>query len=168
MITIHSTHTLSSTSPEAFTLYEKSWIGEKIHNRIEYMPIETLFLYDTNKAQIEGKKQLSRTQLITKLKKRDTRLLSTYAIYRDLRTKGYIVKSALKFGGDFRVYEKGVTPESSHAKWILHAFQSTEKTDWHNIAAKLRVTHATKKAFLIALTDRDNSVSYYEMNWQRT
>ncbi|MBM3230355.1 tRNA-intron lyase [Candidatus Pacearchaeota archaeon] len=168
MIIIHSTPTLSSTSPEAFTLHEKSWIGEKVQNRIEYMPVEALFLLERRKAKIESTKSLSHTQLITKLKKQDKHILTTYATYQDLRTKGYIVKSALKFGGDFRVYEKGTTPETTHAKWIVHTFQSTQKTDWHNIAAKLRVTHATKKAFLIALTDRDNSVSYYEMNWQRT
>jgi tRNA splicing endonuclease len=65
------------------------------------------------------------------------------------------------------VYEKGTSPETAHAKWIVHVFQSTQKVDWHNIAAKLRVSHTTKKAFLIALSDRDHSVSYYEMNWQR-
>ena len=168
MITIHAAHTLSSTSPDAFTLHEKSWIGEKVQGRIEYMPVEALYLSEHTKAKFESKKPLSREQCITKLKKLDPRLLLIYAAYSDLRKKGYILKSALKFGGDFRIYAPGTTPETTHAKWILHVFKSSDKTDWHNIAAKLRVTHATKKAFLLALTDRDNSVSYYEMNWQRT
>ena len=39
--------------------------------------------------------------------------------FKDLRKKGYIVKTALKFGADFRVYEKGVKPGEDHAKWVV-------------------------------------------------
>ncbi len=37
-----------------------------------------------------------------------------------MRNRGYIIKTALKFGADFRVYDRGVKPGEDHARWIIH------------------------------------------------
>ena len=54
-----------------------------------------------------------------KLKRKDNRIDVKLKVYSDLRVKGYVVKTALKFGGDFRVYDKGVRPGEDHAKWVV-------------------------------------------------
>lgn len=167
MITIQKGRTLLSTSPEAFTLYTTSWIGEKQNGKIEYMPVEALFLLETKKAILVTTKSLSLEQSSRAIQRLDSHTSLAYPVYYDLKRKGHIVKAALKFGGDFRVYEKGTTPETAHARWIVHIASSTTKVDWQSLAAKLRVSHTTKKAILLAIVDKDNSVSYYEMNWHK-
>ena len=42
------------------------------------------------------------------------RKLSEFIVYKDLREKGYHIKSGLKYGVEFRVYEKGVRREKGH------------------------------------------------------
>lgn len=167
MITIQKGRTLTSTSPEAFTLHTTSWIGEKQNGKLEYMPVEALFLLETKKALCVTTTPLPLEKAYRTIQRLDPHTALTYPVYYDLRKKGYIVKAALKFGGDFRVYEKGTTPETAHARWIVHVTSATTKIDWQSLAAKLRVSHTTKKAILLALVDKDNSVSYYEMTWQK-
>ena len=88
-------------------------------------------------------------------------------MFENLRAKGYIVKTALKFGADFRVYDKGVKPGEEHAKWILYAVNENEILKWHDFAAKNRIAHSTKKNLLLAIVDEESDVSYYDVAWTR-
>ncbi|MCX8159162.1 MAG: tRNA-intron lyase [Candidatus Pacearchaeota archaeon] len=155
-----------STSEEAFSLYEKSRFGEKKDKKIEYSAIEALFLLSIKKLSVfSEKKQLTEESLIKKLRKKDKRIETKLIVYSDLRKRGYIVKTALKYGADFRVYDKGLFPGEEHAKWILFATKEYESISWHEFAAKNRIAHSTKKNLLIAIVDEEGDVSYYEIQW---
>lgn len=157
---------ISSKSEEAFSLYEKSRFGEKKDGGIEYASFESLFLIQENKMKISlGKKDLTFQDLIKKLKRLDKKLEIKLAVYADLRKKGYVVKTALKFGAEFRVYEKGIHPGEDHARWILYTSKEHDSLSWHDFAAKNRIAHSTKKNLLIAIVDEEGDVSYYEVSW---
>jgi len=47
---------------------------------------------------------------MNKFKRIDKKIQIKYPVFKDLREKGYIVKTALKFGADFRIYDKGQKP----------------------------------------------------------
>jgi tRNA splicing endonuclease len=49
-----------------------------------------------------GKRVLSREQLLRLSKKQYRLFEELYAVYKDLRDKGYVVRPALKFGADLR------------------------------------------------------------------
>ena len=53
-----------------------------------------------------------------------------YCVFKDLRSRGYIVKTALKFGADFRVYARGVKPGEDHAKWIVYPVHEGSVSTW--------------------------------------
>ncbi len=76
-----------------------------------------------------------------------------------------MVKTALKFGADFRVYDKETKPGKKHAKWLVFVERETNKLTWHEFSAKNRVAHSTKKKLLLAIVDEENDVSYYEVGW---
>lgn len=159
---------ITSNSSEAFSLHEKSRFGEKKGNKIEYSLVEALFLVIKDKMTVfSGKKELDEDALIQKIKKFDKKIETKLTVYRDLREKGYIIKTALKFGAEFRVYEKGIKPGEEHARWILYTTRENEHLNWHDFAAKNRVAHSTKKNLLIALVDEESDVSYYEIAWIR-
>jgi tRNA-intron endonuclease len=159
---------ISSNSIEAFSLYEKSRFGEKKESKIEYSPVETLFLLSEKKITLfSGKKQITEEALIKKLRKHDKKVESKLIAYRDLRRKGYILKTALKYGADFRIYEKGVKPGEDHARWVLFVVKENEPLSWHDFAAKNRIAHSIKKNLLIAIVDEEDDVSYYEVSWRK-
>jgi tRNA-intron endonuclease, archaea type len=157
-----------SVSSDAFSLYESSRFGEKKGNKVEYSGIEVLYLVSCAKMQVfSANKEVGEENLLKKLKKKDSKVETKLIVFSDLRKKGYIVKTALKFGAEFRVYEKGVKPGEDHAKWILYTVKEHDKLDWHDFAAKNRVAHSAKKNLLIGLVDEESDVTYYEIEWTR-
>lgn len=157
-----------SNSSEAFSLYEKSSFGEKNEGKVEYSLVEALFLVSESKMTVQsGNKLLSFESLIKKFKKVDKKIETKLSVYSNLRKRGYIIKSALKFGAEFRVYDKGARPGTEHARWILYAVREHDALNWHDFAAKNRVAHSTKKNLLIAIVDEEGDVSYYEVSWLR-
>ena len=157
---------ISSNFPEAHALFKKSHFGEKKDEKIQYSFSETLFLVEKGKMDVFSRgKGLSKDELIKKIQRFDGKIQIKYSVFKDLRQKGFIVKTALKFGADFRVYPKGVKPGKKHAKWVVFADHETNKITWHEFSAKNRVAHSTKKNLLIAIVDEESDVTYYECSW---
>ena len=167
MITsILNSEKIVSSSSEAFTMNEKSSFGEKKNQKIEYSLVEASYLLQNDKMEIySNNKKLTLDNFMKKAKKMDKKIELKLIVYNDLRKKGYIVKSALKFGAEFRVYEKGVRPGKDHSKWILYTTKEHSQINWHDFAAKSRVAHSTKKNLLIALVDDESDITYYEVAW---
>jgi len=163
---VFSGETISSNKKQAFSLYEKSRFGEKKEGKIFYSFPEALFLLEKKKIEIKQKnKKLNFNKLISELKKKDEKIEIKYLVFKDLRKKGYIVKTALKFGAEFRVYDKGIKPGQDHARWILYPVKEQDTLTWHDFSAKNRVAHSTKKNLLIGIVDEENDVTYYEIKW---
>jgi len=158
--------TVSTNESEAFSLHKKSSFGEKAGEKIQYTLSEALFLVEKNKIDIYSKNEkIPKKDLLRKFQRIDKKISIKYPVFEDLRKKGYIVKTALKFGADFRVYEKGKKPGKVHAKWIIFVEHESKKISWQEFSAKNRVAHSTKKNLLIAILDEEGSISYYEVRW---
>ncbi len=157
---------VSSNTSEAKFLHKKSSFGEIIDDKIQYSLAETLYLLEKGKMEINFRsKKLSTKELLNKFRRIDKRIQLKYPVFRNLREKGYLVKTALKFGADFRVYEKGAKIGKQHAKWIVFVDSETNKITWHEFSAKNRVAHSTRKNLLLAIVDEENSITYYEIRW---
>ncbi len=166
-IQAHISHqVISSNTQEAFTLNKKSSFGERINDKINYSLSEALYLVETGKMEVLFKdKKISIKDLRKKLQRIDKKIQVKYPVFKDLRKKGYIIKTALKFGADFRVYEKSSRPGKTHAKWLVFVVHESKKISWHEFAAKNRVAHSTKKNLLLAIIDEEESITYYEIRW---
>jgi tRNA-intron endonuclease len=157
---------ISTNSSDAYSLYEKSNLGEKKEGKIVYSPVEALYLVKKNKLEIFSRdKKLSHDELIRRFKKIDNKIQLKYPVFKDLREKGYVVKTALKFGAEFRVYEKGMKMEENHSKWIVFCDYESRTFNWQEFSAKNRVAHSTKKKLLLAIVDEEGDITYYEVNW---
>lgn len=158
--------TIISNTIAAHTLYQSSRFGEIVDKKIKYSPYEALYLLEKSKlALTENKKKITLGKLLEKITETDKKAPIKYVVFRDMRNRGYIIKTALKFGAEFRVYNKGVKPGEDHAKWILYPVSESSELTWHEFSAKNRVAHSTKKNLLIAIVDEENDVTYYEIKW---
>jgi tRNA-intron endonuclease len=157
---------ISSNSSEAHNLYIKSSFGEPKGEKIQYTLYEALFLLEKGKIELfSGTKNIPIKEALKKFQKIDKRIQIKYSVFKDLRERGYIVKTALKFGADFRIYDKGARPGKDHAKWICFVDHEAKRLTWHEFSAKNRVAHSTKKKLLLAIVDEEGDVSYYEVGW---
>lgn len=155
----------------ALAFYNRSVFGE-IHGvkkkQIEYSLVEALYLLERGKLDVfDGKKKLNFEQFVRKANKIEPGFWTRYQVYRDIRTRGYIVKTALKFGADFRVYPRGVKPGQAHAKWVLFATAEGDKYTWRGFSAMMRVAHSTRKKLLIGCVDEEGEVTFWEVRWKK-
>ena len=157
---------ISTNSSDAYSLFQKSSFGEQKNNKIVYSPSEALFLAEKGKLEIvSGKKTLSHDELFTRLKRIDKKIQIKYPVFKDLREKGYVVKTALKFGAEFRVYDKGSKAGEKHSKWIVFTDYESKTFNWQEFSSKNRVAHSTKKNLLLAIVDEEGDITYYEVKW---
>jgi tRNA-intron endonuclease, archaea type len=158
---------ITSNTAEAQNLFSTSRFGEKFGEKILYSLPEALFLTQNKKMEISNyqKKKLTQKEILKKFQQIDKKFKTKYIVFKDLREKGYIVKTALKFGAEFRVYEKGKKVSKNHSKWILFPVSENKQMTWQDFSAKNRVAHSTKKNLLIAIVDEEGKTSYYEVKW---
>jgi tRNA-intron endonuclease len=141
-----------SASPQSITLQKSRRFGEFKNKKVIYSKFEALYLQEKNRAIL--KKPI-------KLKKSEHK---EYLIYKDLRDKTMIPKTALKFGADLRVYDK---PSSSHARWLVYVLDEKDKIKIKDLISKTRIAHSTKKELLIAVVDDEEDITYYNLNWKK-
>lgn len=167
--TLLEDHVLLEDSDAAREFYAKSRFGSMQRGGIVKLGLlEACYLVEQEKITVrERKKELSVERLLQKGRRLDKSFPVKYAVFRDLRGRGYLVKTALKFGGDFRVYDKGVHPGVEHAKWVVFAVHESKGLTWHDFSAKNRVAHSTRKNLLIGVVDDEDEVSYWEVSWVR-
>ena len=154
---------------ESRSLYDQSRYGELKDNKIQYSLVEGLYLLENGKVDLldDKDKALNFDDFVKKAVKKEPNFWTRYVAYRDMRNRGYIVKTALKFGADFRIYDRGIKPGEDHAKWIMYPVKETSSFSWYEYSAKNRVAHSTRKRLLIAVVDDENDTTYYECVWTR-
>lgn len=164
----HNNVVITEDSDKARDLYAQSRYGDMKHSKVELSLIEAMFLLEKEKIKIfNGKKELKSEDFLKKAEKVEKNFWVRYKVFKDMRERGYIVKTALKFGADFRVYDRGIKPGEDHAKWVLFPISESEVLTWYDFAAKNRVAHSTKKRLLIGIVDSEGDVTYYEIKWTR-
>jgi tRNA-intron endonuclease, archaea type len=166
----HDDRVISEDSDSARELFNQSRYGIVLENKkVQFSLYEALYLMEKGKVLIHDSKntEMAFESFLKKAKKLEPSFWVKYCVFKDIRGRGYIIKTALKFGADFRVYDRGIKPGEDHARWIVYPVHEGSVLTWYEFAAKNRVAHSTKKRLLIGIVDEENSVTYYEIKWMR-
>ena len=161
---------ITESSDEARDFYNQSRFGTIAESgKVELSLLEGLYLMEKSRLDIksENGRKISHETFIKKARKIEPNFWIRFVVFRDMRNRGYIIKTALKFGADFRVYDRGVKPGEDHAKWIVFPVHEGSTLTWHEFSSKNRVAHSTKKRLLLAVVDDEGDVTYYENRWVR-
>lgn len=152
---------------DASRLHNKGKFGDYKEGKLYLSLIETLFLLEKNKIEVVDyrKKKLKFKNLVKRVSKSESNFWIRYVVYRDIRSKGYVTKTALKYGADFRIYDK--KKSSAHAPWLLFAVKEGEEFNWRGFAAMNRVAHSVRKKLMIGIVDDEEDVIYYEIGWKK-
>ena len=161
---------LTESSDNARELYNQSRYGELLDDgRIQLSLIEAIYLIEKKRIAVHDSrnKVIEFESFLKKAQKFEPNFWVRYCVLKDIRNRGYIIKTALKFGADFRIYDRGVKPGEDHARWVVFPVHEGSVLTWYEFAAKNRVAHSTKKRLLIGIVDAENDLTYYEIKWLR-
>lgn len=155
---------------QANQLYQKGFYGKPLSGgKLQLSPVETLYLVDTGKIIVTGEpgERLKFKDIFSKFSDRDAELSLKLAVYSDLRSRGYILKTGLKFGSHFRVYERGEGPGESHSKFLVHAIPESVRLTPTEMARAIRLAHSVRKKILWGVVDEEGDVTYYALTRER-
>lgn len=161
---------ITESSDESREFYNQSRFGIISDNgKVELSLLEALYLMERSRLVVKSQsgRVMDFDGYLKKARKVEPNFWIRYCVFKDMRNRGYIVKTALKFGADFRIYDRGVKPGEDHAKWIVFPVHEASVFTWHEFSAKNRVAHSTKKRLLLGIVDAEGDVTYYEVRWVR-
>ncbi len=153
-------------SPKTVRLNQKSHYGKLEGERLELSLVEAVYLMEKGKITIfENEKEYSLDDLVQILKEKG--VYGKYVVYRDLRNRGYIVKTGFKYGSEFRLYERGTAPGEGHSNYLVKVIPENYELDISNFSSYVRVAHGVNKNLLMAVVDEEGDITYYNVEWIR-
>src|SRR5438552_13066190 len=115
---------------DRFGELEEGGYGERLGKAIRLKDFEALYLlYSGKMALKDGRGEDVTFEGLAKANQSKVRDSWTkFIIYRDLRSRGYVVKDGFGFGTDLRVYERGDFPAKAAKFVIFELDEGTEKS----------------------------------------
>ncbi|MEM0093772.1 MAG: tRNA-intron lyase [Thermofilum sp.] len=137
-----------------------------VKKELELSYFDALYLMEKGVLEVrnaEGR-PITREELAATASSHYENFFDAYAVYKDLRERGYVVKSGLKFGTTFAVYKFG--PGIDHAPFLVHVLDYASRLDPLEIVRAGRLSHSVRKKLLLAYRDpREDKIRYFVFKW---
>jgi len=139
--------------------------GEKEGKQLLLSPEEALYMVEKKKdfeVKSEAGRKLTYDGLWKKFMKIDKDFSRKYWVYRDLKDRGFCVKTGFKFGSHYRVYSRGDKPGKGHAVWLVHAIPEEYVAEFSVVSRAIRLAQNVRKKMIYAVVDKEGDVTYYK------
>jgi tRNA-intron endonuclease len=149
----------------ASRLYNKGMYGTpQSGGGLQLELLEGFYLLDNEKMRIlKNGKDVDLEELLTYVTKREPTFEIKYIVYRDLRTRGMIVKASNV--SDFVIYGSKNPDISSKGKrsikyWSIACSERAE-FNIHDLSSLITTANNTRKELLIGVVDEEGDLTYY-------
>lgn len=124
---------------------------------------EVLYLMYNGKLSLtKGKKKMGFTDYVHFTHLRDENAWTRFLIFRDLRSRGYVVREGFGFPIDFRVYERGDYGNKA-AKYIVFGLNEGKTMTVAELKRYVKEMSTMGKEAVIAVVERRGEVIYYKV-----
>ena len=126
---------------------------------------EALFLSDKQLLIVEDKKgdQVYFQTLLQAYEKVDENAWMHYLVYRDLRSRGYVVREGFGVAIDFRIYERGAYGKDAASSLVL-SMQEGKPLSMEDLSNAISQTQSLKKDLVLAVMNRRGEIVYYSVS----
>jgi tRNA-intron endonuclease len=153
---------------DRFGELEGSGYGSKEGNELVLRNYEALYLIYVKKLELldEAGKKVTFEKLAELAQTMAADSWTRFVIYRDLRSRGYVVREGFGFGTDLRVYERGDYPKKP-AKYVVFALDEGIEKGMGDLQKSVREMAKMGKEAIIAVIERRGEVIYYKVSKAR-
>jgi tRNA-intron endonuclease len=126
---------------------------------------EALYLLDKELLEVKGKKgsKVDFKALLKAYEKKDANAWVNYLVYRDLRSRGYVVREGFGAGIDFRIYDRGAYGKNT-ASYLVLGTQEGKPLPLNYLTKALRHCQSQKKELVLAVINRRGETVYYTVS----
>ncbi len=126
---------------------------------------EALYLSDKGMLEVKDEKgeSVNFQDLLRAYEKADENAWINYLVYRDLRSRGYVVREGFGAGIDFRIYERGSYGKDT-ASYLILSTQEGKPVPIEDITSALQRSQMQKKELILAVMNRRGEIVYYSVS----
>jgi tRNA-intron endonuclease len=126
---------------------------------------EALYLQDKGMLTIKNDKNtpIDFQTILHLYQKTDENAWVNYIVYRDLRSRGYVVREGFGTGTEFRVYERGAYGKDS-ASYLVLGTQEGKPINTNTLSNILQQCQNQKKELVLAVMNRRAEIVYYSVS----
>lgn len=149
---------------DRFGELEEGGYGERQGDGVRLKDFEALYLVYAGKMSLKDTKGKEVTfEALAKANQSKVKDSWTkFMIYRDLRSRGYVVKDGFGFGTDLRVYERGDFPAKA-AKFVVFALDEGTEKSLGDLRDSVKQIVKMGKEAIVAVIERRGEVIYYKV-----
>lgn len=139
--------------------------GTKVENGLILSFCESLYLVDRGVLEVDERigKKIDFQKLLQVFELVDKNAWAKYLTYRDLRSRGYVVREGFGVGVDFRVYERGEYNKDA-AKSLILSLQEGKPMPIEDMISTVKQSQRLKKELIIAVMNRRGETVYYSVS----
>jgi tRNA-intron endonuclease len=126
---------------------------------------EALYLVDKEMLEVKDKneEEMDFQTLLQRYEAADENAWVNYLVYRDLRSRGYVVREGFGAGIEFRIYERGAYGKDT-AQYLIISTQEGKPTPIQDLTNALRQCQSQKKELILAVMNRRGEIVYYSVS----
>ncbi len=152
-------------------IHDDLYYGKIFEDHLDLSLSEAMHLVERNELEVsDDDGPIEKEDLFNRFCSLDEEFQQKYAVYSDLRERGYILKSGFKFGAHFRVYPRGVNPykegpksQREHTKWVVHAVPEDHSLSFSEMSRAVRLAQNIRSTMLWGVVDSEKGVTYYKV-----
>ncbi len=155
-----------ASQPQAQSLVGRSFGEKSDGGRLELPSWEALYLLREGMIEVQDEatgQKLDFNKLLEVFSEKDEAVWPKYLVYRDLRSRGYVVKPGFGGGLDFRVYERGAYGKQP-SRFLVLTVSEGKPLPVGQLAKALETAQKAKKEVIIAVVERRGEVVYYSLS----
>lgn len=154
------------STPSDVDVLSSRGYGVVENGKLKLSSYEALFLLGKGLVEVrleKSKKELGFQEVLQCFEALDKNVWVKYLIYRDLRSRGYVVRDGFGFGVDFRLYKRGEYGKDI-AEYIVYGIQEGKPVSMQELARVLKFAQSAKKKLVLAVLNRRGEVVYYSLS----
>ncbi len=148
-------------------LHQQSYFGEyQEGSPLVLAPEEVLVLIERKRLQVFGPdgKELDFGTLSKHFSEKIPDLWIKYLVYRDLRTRGYIVRKGIGDGIEYRVFKRGAKKGEDEAKYLIAIVIEGKPVELRVLDKITKYSVSSRKKLVLAVVDRLGEITYYSID----
>ena len=127
---------------------------------------EALYLLDKELLEVKderGKEEVDFRRLLQCYEAADENAWVNYLVYRDLRSRGYVVREGFGGGIDFRIYERGAYGKDT-AQYLILSIQEGKPLPIQDLVNAMQQCQSQKKELILAVMNRRGEAVHYSVS----
>ncbi len=153
-------------SPTSQLLFDKNYFGTQLpEKQLELEIVEALLLIERSRLKVfdPENQELNAEQILAHYSKQDEKIWVKYLVYRDIRQRGYIVRTGYGDGIDFRIYPRGSSRTEGIAKYFIFILDEANPVHLQKLDKITQQTLNARKQLILAIVDRLGEPTYYQL-----